>query len=1109
MSDSLNAAQRQAAEWSGGPLVVLAGPGTGKTRVIAHRIQHLIAQGSRPETIVAVTYTVKAAEQLRARLADLVGPSNADALRVHTFHGLGMNLLRRFGDVLGLPASPDLIDSAQTKRLLRRLVEDHRLFQDSIALGIDAAIKAASGVINALQDHAVEPADALLRARVWIDEANCLDDKSKDAELARAMTFLDQARLYEAFEKARRAHGWLAFGDLITLPIRLLRQTGRAAAICRDECRHFIVDEFQDSNPAQLALLKQLAPAADADVCVVGDDDQSIYAFRGADDRAFEHFVKVYPKAHEIRLTENYRSAPRIVAAANYTMSLASHRFAPDKRVESAGTHAHPGSVECVTIDENAQDAPAIAAMILADRVEYPDRRWRDIAVIAKTHAHLDHAAEAFELEGIPVRRQRARSPRNDQGVQDVLAWVQTLAKPDDVWSARRILLRPPYSLDPETVTAWERTYRAESRRAGAAARGFFAWLASQRAAAKAGPSSSAEGFADERLGKALDRHAELAALASTRGADEAIEAIVARTDAAHADLPAEAGGLARARRVADLVALIRFARERQPRLTPPGNLTGFLEYYADLDEKEQDFAPTGDERIDARAEGDDAADPPDAVTLLTAHSAKGLEFHTVFVMRVQPTAGGFGSAPKDQGVDLPPAILGRDDANDDDRAEQRRLFYVACTRAEERLVMLAKTSKSRSKSLHMFQEFTLEPEGRALVTLRTAAEVFEHAAAHGLSLRSAAGEASLSGSSADAADFAALLARARARARQAASLALEAADAPGLTPESLERITADLREAAGRLAVAADAARGVVTPWSAERDAWRADAQALAAGRAASLRGDFAFRVPGPRLDLSYSSIDHYAQCPRCWYVRHVMHVEESRDERLNTGGVVHRVLERFVTRRRDAEADGQLPPTEPLAEVMCREELAREAGPLGTVSDADLARTIALVRAAFAIERADPEPPNVLEIEKVIRFPYEHAGVRHTMTAKVDRIDQSHSGTLRIIDYKTGHASQRLLEPSKKDLQFGIYAMAVVSSFGGVAVPAGVAEYWCLSTGEKGTIAFAKLDLDAVRAQVGSMIEGVLAGKFPKHRKTCTGLCDILGLPHEWVGKGSPTDD
>jgi superfamily I DNA/RNA helicase/RecB family exonuclease len=1099
MTDTLNAAQRQAVEWAGGPLVVLAGPGTGKTRVIAHRVQHLIDKGSRPETIVAVTYTVKAADQLRTRLADLVGPSHADAVRVHTFHGLGMNLLRRFGDVLGLPASPDLIDSAQTKRLLRRLVDDLRLFPESVALGRDAAIEAAVRVMNALQDRAVDPADALVRARAWLDEAKRSDAEDAPAEVARAGTFLEQARLYEAFEKARRAHGWLAFGDLITLPIRLLKSNGRAAAICRDECRHFIVDEFQDSNAAQLALLKQLAPGSGADVCVVGDDDQSIYAFRGADDRAFDHFVKAYSKAHEIRLSENYRSAPRIVAAANRIMALAARRFAPDKRVDAAGAHDHPGSVECVTTAENTQDASAIAAIILADRVQHPGRPWSAYAVLAKTHGHLDHAAEVLELEGIPVRRQRLRSPLDDQGVQDVLAWVNALAKPDDAWSVRRVLLRPPYSLDPEIVTAWERAYRNEQQRRGAGATGFFAWLAARHADAKAGTPVPAEGFADERLGRAVVRYAELAALAGTHAADETIEAIIARTDAAHADLPAEAGGLARARRVADLVALVRFARERQRRLSPPGNLPAFLDYYADLDEKEQNFAPTGDERLDARAEGDDAGEPPDAVSLLTAHSAKGLEFHSVFVMRVQPT-GGFGSAQRDNGVDLPPAILGRDGADDDDRAEQRRLFYVACTRAEERLVIIAKATKSKSKSTHFFQEFTHEHEGRSLVTIRTAAEVFEHAAQRGLILKSAGEGASLTGSSSDAADFAALLARARSRARQAASLALEAADAPGLAPADLARITEGLREAAGRLAVAADAARGVVSPWAAERDAWRADAAALAAGRAASLRGDFAFRVPGPRLDLSYSSIDHYHTCPRCWYVRHVMRVEERRDERLNTGGVVHRVLERFAQRRREADAEGLLPPGEDALVAWTQEEMTREVGPLGTVAEGDLARAVALARAALAIERAEPAPTNILEVEKAIRFPYEHSGVRHTMIAKIDRLDQAPDGTLRVIDYKTGTPTKRLTEPNKKDLQMGIYAMAVASQYGEVA--RGLAEYWCLATSQKGAIPLDRLDLEAVREQVGSMIEGVLAGRFPKNMKECKGLCDILGLPHERVG-------
>lgn len=1110
MADQLNAAQQRAATWSGGPLIVLAGPGTGKTRVIAHRIKWLIDQGERPETVVAVTYTVKAAQQLRSRLADLVSPGAADGVNVHTFHGLGMRLLRRFGDALGLPASPDLIDSAQTKRLLRELVHDLRLFQDSIAAGRDSAIASAMGVMSILQDHAVEPAEAVTRAKAWVDEARRSDEDDAKAEIARAETFLDQAKLYEAFERARRDHGWLSFGDLITLPIRLLKKDGRATAICRDEYRHFIVDEFQDSNPAQLALLKQLAPGKKADVCVVGDDDQSIYAFRGADDRAFAHFKKAYPHAGEVRLTENYRSTPEVVAAANRIISLAASRFAPDKEVVAAGKHTEPGSVECVAVDENDKDASAIAAMILSDRVAHPTRPWSKYAVLATTHGHLDHAAAALELEGVPVRRQRARSPMDDEGVQDAMAWVQILAQPDDVWSARRILLRPPYSLDPVVVTAWEKLYATESRRGGAKlkAAGFFAWLGDQRERAIAGEEMIVAGLTDERLGRALERHRELAELAGTVSADEAIFQIITRIDAAHADLPAQAGGHARARRVADLVALVRFARERQRRLSPPGDLAAFLSYYNDLDEREKQLEPTGDERLDASADADDPSAPPDAVTLLTAHSAKGLEFDTVFVMRVQPT-GGFGKSSKDDGPEVPASILGSDAVEaDEDRAEQRRLFYVACTRAERRLVLLAKATKSRSKSTHYFQEFTHEPEGRKLVTVRTGADVFEQAARSGLKLRGAAEDGALAAF--ESADFGAVLARARSRARQAATLALEAADAPALSAESLDAIAADLRLAAGRLAVAAAARLGRTPDWAQAEPAWREDAESLAKGKSASLSGEFRFLPVGPTLDLSFSSVDQYRCCPRCWYVRFVMRVDERRDERLNIGGMVHRALQRFVERRREAEAEGGFLPGRAELARLCEEEARREAGPLRDVPPADLLQLMALADAALTLEsRESTAAANVLEVEREFKFGYERGGTRHIVTAKIDRLDQTADGKFRIVDYKTGKPTKKLTEPKKDDLQMGIYSMALANAYGGGAVPPGVAEYWILSTAERGGIDLSKLDQDGVRAEIDAMIDGVLAGRFPKAPKTCRGLCDILGLPHEVVTKGSKNED
>lgn len=1117
MADTLNKSQLEAVRWKGGPLIVLAGPGTGKTRVIAHRVRWLVEQHDAPESIVAVTYTVKAAGQLRERLAESIGPEKADRVNVHTFHGLGMRLIRRFGDVLGLPAAPDLIDSAQSKRLLRELVNENRLFPEAIASGRDAAIERAVRVMGMLEDHAVDPAEALARAETWALKAREIKDEEGQAEVARAEEFRGQARLYDLYDKARRRRGWLSYGDLITLPIRLLSRDGRAAQICRGEFKHFIVDEFQDSNPAQLELLRRLAPARSADVCVVGDDDQSIYAFRGADDRAFEHFKRVWPAAGEVRLSENYRSTPEIVAATNRIISLAPHRFAPDKTIVAAGKHQAPGSVECIPLAEDFADGAAIAAAILSDRAAVPGRALGSYAVLARAHGDLDRVAGALELEGIAVRRQRARSPLDDAGVQDVFAWIELLVSDEESWHARRLLLRPPFSLDPLVVTTWEKLFKAEDRRArrdGGRRTGFVAWLGAQHARAAAGEEDAPAGLADPRVATFLARHAELRLLAANTAADETIYQIVTRTDAAHADLPAEAGGLARSRRVADLVTLVRFARARQTRLSSPGDLHAFLEYYRDLNDHEQKLGAPGDERLDAGAETLDGAEG-DAVTLLTAHSAKGLEFDTVFVVRVQPRHG-FGASPRDDGPDLPPEVLGRPADGADETAAQgetRRLFYVACTRAERRLVLFAKANKTRSKSVHFFEEFTKAPEGLRLVSVRTPEDLFDEADRRGVKLKSGGG-VDAEGSTAE--DFKAVLARARSHARQAATMALEAADRRDLSTDQLDAITARLRDAAGRLAIAAAVEHGAATPaWAAAVEPWRTAAEALAAGRRTAAAPEFRFTPQGPRLDLSYSSLSDYLTCPRCWYVKHVMQVPDRASPELNLGVVVHRVLQVFVERRRQAEAEGRLPPGPEELARLCRQEAEREAGALRAVEAAELDQVVALARSA--VEKLDVDGANVLEIEREFRFGYPRHGVRHSFTAKIDRVDQLKDGRFRIIDYKTGAARKALAEPKKDDLQMAIYAMALAGTYGTAgdadmpAPPAGLAEYWILGTGERGALPFDRIDFAKVRAVIDGVVDGLVAGRFPKDLKKCRGLCDLLGEPHEIVTKAKkgPDDD
>src|SRR5262245_54218653 len=337
---TLTPAQRAAAEDAGGPLVVLAGPGTGQTRTMVHRIAHQIRErGIEPERIVALTFTVKAAGQLRERLAEVIGPVQAERVNAHTIHAFGHKLVRSFGDMIGLPAEFELIDAAQSKRLLKRIVLDIGLFEDSRAEGLSAIAEDLLEAFHCLGNMGVLPERCLKFAEQWANRPargdGLFDALEQEADAARQKRFADTARAYAVYTRECQAKGWVSFEDFVTLPIRLLTDRAAAVAMCRDNYRAFIVDEFQDCNPGQIELLRLLAPpASQPDLCVVGDDDQAIYRFRGADEQAFKRFAKTWGRHEVFELKENYRSQPELIRVANTIIANADVRFKPDKVIE-------------------------------------------------------------------------------------------------------------------------------------------------------------------------------------------------------------------------------------------------------------------------------------------------------------------------------------------------------------------------------------------------------------------------------------------------------------------------------------------------------------------------------------------------------------------------------------------------------------------------------------------------------------------------------------------------------------------------------------------------------------------------------------------------------
>ncbi|MFN7020873.1 MAG: ATP-dependent helicase [Phycisphaerales bacterium] len=1145
----LNEAQREAVLHEGCPLIVLAGPGTGKTRVIVHRVAHLIAErGVEPERILMTTFTVKAANELRERLGELVGDAKAERVNAHTLHGLGLRLIRRFGDCLDLPpivgglgtsddvAAGDgagmarrtsLIDSAQAKRLLVSLILEHDLFGSERSAGVESLALSAQRHFDHFDDRALSPADTAAMTARWsaaIERGEDLRGRALagdelEAEAARQARFGAMASLHRAYVDERRRRGLLSFGDLLMLPIRLLRERADVASIVRQELRHVIVDEFQDVNRANIELLALLAPpekcrgegrAAGQELVVVGDDDQAIYGFRGSDDRAFWRFESIWKDTRRIALTENYRSRPRIIAVANSVIARAEARFAPDKTIElaRAADPEPPGVVECVNLTDEMADGEVIATMIRSDasatRAEGKNERpidWRRYAVVVRNGGDAERVREALWLEGIPSVFDRASSVADDPGFQATLAWARLIVHPRQAWCARSLLLRPPMSVPIETISAWERQYRSAASRWRASDSGglegahddpggYVGWLAAR------------EGDL-EPVRRLAELYRRFGSAAAEQPAASVLHEIVRDAGVVHADLPDDA---ARLRRVQAVVALLRFARERQPRLPAPGGLREFLEYYEDLSGEESRL-DRGD--VGARIDGGDtgvAGDDPgaNAVRLITAHGAKGLEFDTVFVPRVH-SQHGYGKVREPDEPTLPPGLapeVGPSlDGKDRVRAEERRVFYVACTRAKQRLVLVAKRNKGRSKGANYFEEIVSETALSASGVVQELWQADVLARVSGTSVRAEAGVLNFK----DDQRRREVLSRARTDLRLTAAGALARLDRPGADAQTLSDAMAELDTVARRLAGVAAIEQGrAVPPVCRDPDPFL-DRLRLATRTAPAAAGG----AEGPRsmsaiiapqrapLRLSYTSVSDYLRCPKCWYLKHVLGLEEESLRPQLYGLVLHRTLEKFYAALRGADADGREPPSLAALESMTRREYLGAVGDSGEASRGDLDRLLHQVRNIH--QRLHDPATQVLEIERNVRFRYAPAGdeaAEHVFEAKIDRVDlitmPDGSAGYRIVDYKSGEDWKSLVEPENDDLQLVIYAMAWRKELG-AEVP-GVAEYWVAKTGQRGGLRFEDMRFDKVRAQIDKAIAGMLAGVFDS-ASGCEGVCRVLG--------------
>jgi DNA helicase-2/ATP-dependent DNA helicase PcrA len=596
--EDLNEPQRRAVVHRGGPLLVVAGAGSGKTRVLTRRVGHLIATGdARPWEILAITFTNKAADEMRSRLIGLVGPV-AEKMWVSTFHAACVRILRSHADRLGYRSSFTIYDDTDSRRLIEQILRD---------LNIDAKKIPPRSVQATISSAKAEMMDA----PAFVDQARSVFERR-------------MADVYVEYQKRLYAASAMDFDDLLLLTVTLFRQAPDVLESYQKRFRQVLVDEYQDTNRVQNELVMLLC-AQHRNICIVGDTDQSIYAFRGADIRNILEFERAFPDAEIIPLEQNYRSTKTILDAANAVIVNNTSRV--PKELWTDGERGEP--VNRYRAEDEYDEAAWVAAEI--GRLHHAEGlRYGDIAIFYRTNAQSRALEEALVRTAVSYKVVGGTRFYDRREVKDLLAYLRVLANPSDEISARRIVNVPRRGVgdtSADRLAAWARE-RGRS-------------------------------FADS-----LDKGAEAGV---TGRAASGLASLALLLDDLRAEADAGAGPAVLIDAVATRTGYVA-ELEAQDTLEAAGRLENIAELmgaavdYDSLDEFLESVALVSD--------ADEIEDDGSRVSLMTLHTAKGLEFPAVFLVGMED-----GVFPHLRSLDDPLQL-----------EEERRLAYVGITRARRHL---------------------------------------------------------------------------------------------------------------------------------------------------------------------------------------------------------------------------------------------------------------------------------------------------------------------------------------------------------------------------------------------------------------------------------------
>lgn len=601
----LNPEQQRAVETTEGPLLIQAGAGSGKTKTLTHRIAYLIATGkATPYNILAVTFTNKAAKEMRQRVAELLG-ERADNRGfmpyMGTFHGICVRLLRQDGEAIGIPRSFVIFDEsdrqAAVKQVSKQLMLDEKTFPARLL----------SGLISSAKNEMLSPEEYLGIAKSPAQQA--------------------AARVFPLYQRALRDASALDFDDLINRAAEMLRTQPEIRRKWQQQFRYVMIDEYQDTNAAQYALVNMLTND-DKNIAVVGDDWQSIYSWRGADFRNILKFEKDFDPCAVIKLEQNYRSTKNILEAAHAVISKNAQRS--DKKLWTDAGDGLP--VQLVAVGNERAESEAIIRRIRMG-LDSGRRHYRDYAVLYRTNAQSRSIEEGFVHYGIPYRVVGGVRFYDRKEIKDLMAYLRLIFQPEDRVSFERIVNVPTRGIGAKSLQVFQ-TWQQDNQ------------LSLLQGLQQAEQCAELMPKARKSLGELGDIIASLREISDDTAVGGLIDSLLRRIDYLHYLDDGTPQGEARQENVKELLSV---AREYQDE-----GLAGFLEEVAlvsDLDSA--DFSG-------------------DAVTLMTLHAAKGLEFPVVFMTGLEESIFPHSRALYDQR----------------EMEEERRLCYVGMTRARQELYL-------------------------------------------------------------------------------------------------------------------------------------------------------------------------------------------------------------------------------------------------------------------------------------------------------------------------------------------------------------------------------------------------------------------------------------